>query len=121
MSQMLMVVAAVAAVAVLAVAAIMLISNGTDSRGDSSMEPFVIELDANPTTGYSWTYYYSEGLHVESQYVPDPAGAGLCGAGGKQVMTLTADEPGTYHFKAEYKRPWEAGEPAQVYETDVTF
>jgi len=121
MSRKVMAVAAVAVLAAVAVSAIALIPYGTESTGDDSMEPFVIELDANPTTGYSWTYFYSDGLHVESEYVPDPAGVGLCGAGGKQVITLTADEPGTYHFKAEYKRSWETEEPVKVYETDVTF
>ena len=108
-----------AALAAFAALAAVALSGGSDPSTGDSMETKVIELESNPTTGYSWAIYYSDGLHVESEFIPPDSE--LMGAPGKQVFTITAESPGTYHFKAEYKRPWETVEPVQVYEVDLEF
>ncbi|MDD4133232.1 MAG: protease inhibitor I42 family protein [Methanocorpusculum sp.] len=64
-------------------------------------------LPANPTTGYGWTVIESTGLVVNESYEAAPVPEGWVGGGGYQYYTLTAEQPGTYTFKAGYSRSWE--------------
>lgn len=69
-------------------------------------EPFVVELEANPTTGYEWQ------LQVDANKVEivnrkyQPSGSGI-GAGGSEHITLRPISTGDTSIRALYKRKWE--------------
>ncbi|MDO4493855.1 MAG: protease inhibitor I42 family protein [Clostridia bacterium] len=77
-----------------------------------------IVLDANPTTGYSWTAFVIAGDSVvlendEGVYAADATEAPVSGAGGKTTFTLKAVMPGESLVQFTYLRPWE-GEAAET-------
>ena len=82
-----------------------------------------IELEGNPTTGYSWAYTMEpEGIvrEVSAEYrrVPEPGNSaevpeGRAGRGGVFVFVFESLKPGTAELRFRYARPWESGtEPA---------
>ena len=73
-------------------------------------KPASFHLYSNPTTGFEWTVTDDGGLEYESRYVAAINRPGICGAGGRQEVTLVARSPGTYAFLMSYCRRWE-GEP----------
>ncbi|MCX5709177.1 MAG: protease inhibitor I42 family protein [Candidatus Omnitrophica bacterium] len=78
---------------------------------------FIIVLDANATTGYSWELAdpIDEGQIklVGSEYVT--ANTGLVGAGGKSVWTFKALKVAKAKISFKYVRPWEKDvAPAKV-------
>ncbi|WP_292464453.1 protease inhibitor I42 family protein [Methanolobus sp.] len=73
-------------------------------KGDT----IIIELQENPTTGYSWNLSASSGLSlVNDTYVQHSADEGLTGVGGVHVWTFDLIENGVQNISAVYKRPWE--------------
>jgi inhibitor of cysteine peptidase len=70
-------------------------------------EPFVIELESNPTTGYEWQLDVDESRVkvVGRQYRRGGEGVG---AGGSELFTLQPVKSGDVSIRAEYKRAWEA-------------
>lgn len=75
-------------------------------------ETVAIELPANPSTGYSWTYEFSEEDILKedsSGYLPAPSKDETVGRGGKQVWIFRAINPGSVAITFTYQRPWEAG------------
>ena len=74
---------------------------------------FVISLESNPTTGYSWDFSSPPDPEVvellDAAYRP-PATPRI-GAGGKQVWTFRAVGPGETGIALKYLRPWEEGVP----------
>ena len=73
-------------------------------------QEFVIALDSNPTTGYTWEESYDEAMLklVESKYEPGKqAEEGLVGAGGTQYFQFTALQTGKTEITLAYKRSWE--------------
>jgi formylglycine-generating enzyme required for sulfatase activity/predicted secreted protein len=77
-------------------------------------EEFEINLESNPTTGYSWSLveHLPDWLElVDTTYVPtDP---GMVGGGGVETWTFRATGSGSATLTFEYERPWE-DEPIQV-------
>lgn len=76
-------------------------------------QTFLIALDSNPTTGYSWSalpgFDAAVVTVVGSSYRgPDRA---LPGAGGTQIVVLRALAPGTTKLRLGYARPFERGIP----------
>ena len=68
---------------------------------------FTIQLQENPTTGYSWNLSLPVGITLSrDEYTPSATGEGIVGAGGVRSFTLAADEPGGWNVTAEYRRPW---------------
>ncbi|MCL7413672.1 MAG: protease inhibitor I42 family protein [ANME-2 cluster archaeon] len=67
---------------------------------------FYINLNENPTTGFSWQMNTTDGLVVVSdEYIaPD---TGLVGAGGVHEWEMRAVAPGTQQVTAVYRRSWE--------------
>ncbi len=69
-------------------------------------ESLIIELEANPTTGYEWQ------IELDSDKVEliarshQPAGSGI-GAGGNERITLRPLRGGATSIRAAYKRSWE--------------
>jgi inhibitor of cysteine peptidase len=79
----------------------------------NSGDEFVIVLDSNPTTGYSWAVAGQTDPRVVeivgSNYVaPDTE---LVGAPGKDYWTFKAAGKGNTSITLEYGRPWEQDQP----------
>ena len=72
-------------------------------------QEFVIALDSNPTTGYSWQESYDESLLelVEKSYeMGKAAKQGAVGAGGVEYFQFKALKTGETEITLVYKRPW---------------
>ena len=83
-------------------------------------DTFVIELDSNPTTGYSWSLAKAEPNIVEkvsSVYQPRRTAERLVGSGGTEIWTFKAIAKGQTTLTFEYRRPWEKGTPPAKEET----
>jgi PKD repeat protein len=71
-------------------------------------ENFTLKLRENPTTGYSWELYLSEGLSIISdEYTQDPAPEGYTGVPGTHSWIIEAVGQGNQQVNGIYKRPWE--------------
>ena len=80
--------------------------------GMQEQKTAVIELEGNPTTGYTWVYTMSpRGIisEISNEYIPDSSGEKLVGAGGKFVFTFEAISKGTAEIFFSYLRIWEEG------------
>jgi predicted secreted protein len=72
-----------------------------------------VVLDANPSTGYTWTvtsapeFLKSEG---EPAFASEAA-SGVVGAGGKQTLRFSVTAAGTGELGLSYLRPWETTTP----------
>lgn len=70
---------------------------------------FVVELDANPTTGYAWTAEpNAHATYVSSTQATDST---LVGAPGMQRLTFRATETGSSTLVLNYARSFEPDEP----------
>ena len=87
-------------------------------------ELFAIVLDANRTTGYSWSLtedFFGQDIVglVGHQYVR--SNSGLIGAGGKECWVFEAVKPGEITITLQYSRPWETNvPPAETVSVGVT-
>ncbi len=81
-----------------------------------------LELDENPSTGYSWNITITPGLRVDSnEYVPGTTNATVVGAGGIHRWEITAVATGLQEIRGVYARPWEhAIPPASTYSIEVS-
>jgi len=70
-------------------------------------EPFTIELNSNPTTGYNWYADYDYHLlNLEDErFEKEPTKA--LGAGGRSVFIFKPLKPGKTTVSLVYRRPWE--------------
>ena len=68
-----------------------------------------IQLESNPTTGYSWRLAKPASLFdvAKDEYLPAPKAPNVVGSGGKQVITLRAKQQGEETLNFEYVRAWE--------------
>jgi len=87
--------------------------------------PFVINLSADPATGYGWMLTSNPGAAVwligGPDYTPDPIPAGLMGYGGTTTYRFRAEAPGTTRLEFAYRRSWEKDvPPTKVVRYDVT-
>ena len=81
---------------------------------------FVIALEANPTTGYSWEAEPNDNVElVSSKQVQ--GGSNAIGAPGTQQLTFKAVKTGSSTLTLNYLRPFESGvPPVQTEDFDVT-
>jgi inhibitor of cysteine peptidase len=82
----------------------------------------VINLEANPSTGYTWEPVDLKGAIVrqvgETEFNPD---SDLVGAPGTQTLRFEALKSGQMDLKLVYHRPWEEGvEPLETFTVQVT-
>lgn len=72
-------------------------------------EQFIIALEANPTTGYSWETKFDSSLlkQVGGDYEAASSKSGMVGGGGEQRFTFQALKKGETTITLIYKRPWE--------------
>ena len=74
-------------------------------------KPFSINLDSNPTTGYSWTVDFDHQFlsgGEENDSMGNTSQPVVVGGGGKQIFTFTPILEGKTTISAIYKRSWEA-------------
>ena len=88
-------------------------SNNTDDSGGLTTkvgDTFVIRLEANHTTGYSWSLVDSTpGIvqKVSDVYEPYNTTGNIVGSGGTEIWTFKAIAKGTVTLTFDYVRPWE--------------
>ena len=89
-------------------------------------ELFIVTLDSNKTTGYSWNLSAISNTSViakagDAEYInPTPTDPLITGQGGQEVWTFEALAAGTATISMKYIRPWEAeAEPAETFEITV--
>jgi len=81
-----------------------------DSITVSNGDTFVIALDANPSTGYSWEADANADVEfVKSKQVQGSSNA--VGAPGTQQLTFKAVKAGSSTLTLNYLRPFEQGVP----------
>ena len=81
-----------------------------------------INLEGNPTTGYTWELVESEDAIVrqvgEAEFKAD---SDLVGAGGVQTLRFEAVREGQMELTLVYHRPWETDvEPLETFAVQVT-
>ncbi len=76
-------------------------------------EEFFIALQANPSTGYSWTQQTGDGsvLAYEGAVRQNPTTA-MPGTPGQQIFIYHANRSGTSTITFQYSRPFEPNAPA---------
>jgi len=81
-------------------------------------ESFIIALDSNPTTGYTWHEDFDKSFLelVDHKYERSLAGEGLVGAGGTESFEFKGLKKGETEITMVYKQGWEGG---SVGEEDV--
>jgi len=88
-------------------------------------ETFMIKLDSNPTTGYSWRMAaLKPGIveKVSNVYKPTKTQERIVGSGGIEEWTFKAVAKGNVAITLEYVRPWEKDVPPikkTVYQVSV--
>jgi inhibitor of cysteine peptidase len=80
--------------------------NDTQTITIKNGESFKVQLNENPTTGYSWTINVTPGLTIVSDQYIAPSG-GLMGAGGQHEWQVKATGTGDQQLTGIYQRPWE--------------
>ena len=78
----------------------------------------ILDLDANPTTGYSWviTSVPEQFASDYDNYVQDEVEEDMTGVGGTQEYHIVALNDGTGIMTLEYKQDWDGGESDSTYE-----
>ncbi len=78
----------------------------------------ILDLDANPTTGYSWVITSAPEQFASDydNYVQDEAEEDMTGVGGTQEYHIVALNDGTGTMTLEYKQDWDGGENEGTYE-----
>ena len=90
-------------------------SKGSTSVAAKVGDTIVLSFEANPSTGYEWTFTPGETFTIESsKYVSDPNPDNLVGKGGMQVVTLTVTKAGTSDLSGVYARSWETPKGGHV-------
>ena len=85
-------------------------------------QTLLVVLDANPSTGYTWTVSSApEFLRSEGEPAFESEGAsGAVGAGGKQTLKFSVTAAGTGPLNLSYMRPWETGvAPVETFKVEV--
>jgi len=83
---------------------------------------FIIELESNPSTGYSWTYDITNGdaiLYVKDEYIPSKE-KNIVGAPGVHRFVFRASGSGNVTLRMKYARSFESGEPLQSWDYAIT-
>jgi predicted secreted protein len=70
-------------------------------------QPFTIDLDENPTTGYQWQAETTPGLVIVSSTYSNRCPPGIQGCGGIHTWVLKGTQRGLQQFIAHYSRSWE--------------
>eukprot|EP00388_Colpodella_angusta_P009994 GDKJ01026253.1.p1 GENE.GDKJ01026253.1~~GDKJ01026253.1.p1 ORF type:complete len:118 (+),score=23.70 GDKJ01026253.1:31-354(+) len=84
-------------------------------------EVFHVEVDGNPTTGYTWVHNGPACVHLQDTIVT-PASRERIGGGSHFTYVFSADNTcqGLQSVQFNYVRPWLADEPAETHHVSVT-
>jgi inhibitor of cysteine peptidase len=103
-------------------------SNNADNSSKLNLkagDSFIIRLESNPTTGYSWSLAepLSEILQkVSNVYEPYKTDRNVVGSGGTEVWTFKAVSKGNVTLIFQYARAWEKDVPPikkEIYQITV--
>lgn len=78
-------------------------------------ETIVLQLDENPTTGFTWEVSQTDATILtlqDSTYVPEPGNPGETGRGGTHIWTFVTKHPGTAHLQLKNWRSFEGASSA---------
>ena len=79
--------------------------------------PLVINLSADPTSGFGWVMTSKPGEAVwligGPDFTPEPIPAGMLGVGGTTTYRFRASAPGTQTLEFAYLRAWDGRRPGQ--------
>jgi inhibitor of cysteine peptidase len=125
---MLAVIVAVVAVAAVVVTLVLTRASGGDQVTGDTFETsvgktFTIALDANATTGYSWSQTVGDKTvvsFVSNAYAAETRDPQVVGGGGTDTFTFKAVGKGTTTITLDYARVWESVPPAQTRTITVT-
>ena len=86
-------------------------------------QSFVIALESNPTTGYTWHEDFDKSVLelLGHEYERSLAGEGLVGAGGTESFEFKALKKGETEITMVYKQGWEGGSVGDEYVFKVTI
>ena len=92
--------------------AVMLTLSCAMAESSDAGQPATLSLDANPSTGYSWSGVVLGGDAVrldsaEGTYLPDEQTGAATGTGGRTRYVVTAVQPGSSILTFDYRRSWE--------------
>jgi inhibitor of cysteine peptidase len=87
--------------------------------------PMVVNLSADPASGFGWVLTSQPGDAVwligGPDYTPEPIPAGMMGVGGTTTFRFRAETPGTQTLEFAYLPSWEKGAvPVRTVRFDVT-
>ena len=84
-------------------------------------DTLVVELEGNPTTGFTWEAVELDQAVLEQVGEPEfTAQSDLLGAPGVIVLRFKANGPGQTLLKLVYRRPWEQDvPPEETYEVTI--
>ena len=85
-------------------------TDSTQTINTGTNQEFIIALDSNPTTGYSWQVSFdTTALElIEQTYeLGEYAKEGIVGAGGTELFRFKALKSGDFQITFDYQRPWE--------------
>jgi inhibitor of cysteine peptidase len=94
----------------------LMVSTALFAAGYQEAAGIRIELEGNPTTGYSWTYTAgTEGIvkEISADYIKKETAPGIVGSGGMFVFLFEGLAPGETELRFVYSRPWDAANPAR--------
>jgi predicted secreted protein len=84
----------------------------TNSDDGSLVTLKTIQLESNPTTGYSWAIIEYDPAVLQPQgepeFVSEAAGQQRVGAGGWEILRFQPVATGQTQLKLGYRRPWES-------------
>ncbi len=84
----------------------------------------VIELEANPSTGFSWEPVQVDAAvlkQVGETEFQSASSTPLAGQGGTQILRFEVTGPGSTSLELVYHRPWESGvPPLQTFTLQIT-
>jgi predicted secreted protein len=113
------VVAVVLVVAAVVTVGLLKASGGDKVTGDTFEttvgKTFSIALDANPSTGYSWSQSIKDPTvvaFVSNSYVTESRDPQVVGGGGTDTFTFKTLAKGSTVITLKYARSWETGAPA---------
>lgn len=82
-----------------------------------------LELESNPTTGYSWSYITKPDPNVlietNYEYIPDKTDEKIVGGGGKEIWSYKPVNIGSTAIEMNYSRPWESKAPVKTFAVKV--
>lgn len=78
------------------------------------MQPFTINLDENPTTGYLWEVKMTPGLQITQTIYTNHCAKGIQGCGGLRTWVVKGISKGIQRFYAEKRRGLEESRVGEV-------